>query len=129
MLMMRKNWTSYIYFMGISALIFTLHSLLRIGVSMDWCSAIMVQSYLLNVSLGLGLIAVANYLLTRASNYVGWAFIALSGLKFVLFFILIWPEIRRDGVTSSAEFASFFVPYLGCLLMELRFLAKRLNAL
>jgi len=117
------------YFTGISLLVFALHSLVRNAVTMDFWSAIMLQSYGINVGLGLGLIALADYLLARQSSYVGWAFIGVSGLKFILYFAVIAPEIKQDGITSSAEFTSFFVPYLSCLLMELRILAKRLNAL
>ena len=117
------------YFVGISLLVFALHGLVRNAVTMDFWSTIILQSYGINVGLGLGLIAFADYLLARQSSYVGWAFIGVSALKFILFFAVIAPEIKQDGITSSAEFTSFFVPYLCCLLMELRILAKRLNAL
>ncbi len=120
---------TYFYFVGMSLLIFAIHSSVRSALTMDLWSAIMLQSYGINVGLGLGLIALAHYLLAGQSSYVGWAFIGVSGLKFILFFAFIAPEIKQDGVTTSAEFTSFFVPYLCCLLMELRILAKRLNAL
>ena len=126
---MPKSISTYVYFIGISGLIFILHILGRLTMSMDFWTWIMLQSYLLNILLGLGLIAVAQRLLLRQSSYVGWVFIGLSGLKFILFFALIWPQIRQDGITTSGEFASFFIPYLSCLFMELRFLSKRLNAL
>jgi hypothetical protein len=126
---MPKSVSTYVYFIGISGLIFVLHILGRQVMSTDLWTWIMVQSYALNVLLGLGLIAVAQGLLARQSSYVGWVFIGLSGVKFVLFFVFIWPQIRQDGITSQGEFASFFIPYLSCLFMELRFLSKRLNAL
>ena len=126
---MPKTATSYLSFIGLSLVIFVVHVLVHGLWNIDIWSLIMLKSYAVNVGLGLVLIAAANRLLERQSTYVGWVFVALSGLKFILFFVLIWPEIKQDGVTSSAEFASFFVPYLGCLLFELRFLSKRLNAL
>jgi len=126
---MPKTATSYLSFIGLSLVIFVVHVLVRGLWNIDIWSLIMLKSYAVNVGLGLVLIAAANRLLERQSTYVGWVFVALSGLKFILFFLLIWPEIKQDGVTSSAEFASFFAPYLGCLLFELRFLSKRLNAL
>lgn len=126
---MPKKATAYLSFIGLSLVIFVVHVLARSLWNMDFWSLIMLKSYAVNVGLGLILIAVAHRLLRGHSTYVGWAFVALSGLKFILFFALIWPEIKQDGATSSAEFASFFVPYLGCLLFELRFLSKRLNAL
>ena len=126
---MPKTATSYLSFIGLSLVIFVVHVLVHGLWNIDIWSLIMLKSYAVNVGLGLVLIAEANRLLERQSTYVGWVFVALSGLKFILFFLLIWPEIKQDGVTSSAEFASFFAPYLGCLLFELRFLSKRLNAL
>lgn len=126
---MPKTSSAYLSFIGLSLVIFVVHVLVRSLWNMDFWSLIMLKSYAVNVGLGLVLIVVANRLLRGHSTYVGWAFVALSGLKFILFFALIWPEIKQDGATSSAEFSSFFVPYLGCLLFELRFLSKRLNAL
>ena len=126
---MSKTSSAYLLFIGLSFVIFAAHGLLRSLWGMNFWSSLMLQSYGVNVGLGLILIAAANRLLASQSSYVGWVFIALSGLKFALFFVLIWPEIKQDKVTSSAEFTSFFVPYLGCLFFELRFLSKRLNAL
>ena len=126
---MLKSWRTYLFFVGIIALVFLVHSALLTALSIELWSSILIKSYVINASLGLSLIAIANYLLVRQSSYVGWAFIGISGLKFILFFALISPDIKQDTVTSSVEFAAFFVPYLGCLFMELRFLAKRLNAL
>jgi hypothetical protein len=126
---MPKTSSAYLSFIGLSLVIFAAHVLARSLWNMEFWSSIMLQSYGVNVGLGLILIAVAHRLLRGHSTYLGWAFVALSGLKFILFFALIWPDIKQDGATSSAEFSSFFVPYLGCLLFELRFLSKRLNAL
>jgi len=103
---MPKTSSAYLSFIGLSLVIFAAHVLARSLWHMEFWSSIMLQSYGVNVGLGLILIALAHRLLRGH-----------------------WPEIKQDGATSSAEFSSFFVPYLGCLLFELRFLSKRLNAL
>lgn len=126
---MPKTATSYLSFIGLSLAIFVVHVLVRGLWNIDIWSLIMLKSYAVNVGLGLVLIAAANRLLERQSTYVGWVFVALSGLKFLLFFTIIWPEIKLDGIITTAEVASFFIPYLGCLVIELKFLTKRLNAL
>jgi len=126
---MQKNDRTYLYFLGLITLIFTVHLAARALMGMNLWSLIMLQSYAVNVGLGLGLIFMANRLLAIQSGYVGWLFISLSGLKFLLFFTIIWPEIKLDGIITTAEVASFFIPYLGCLVIELKFLTKRLNAL
>lgn len=126
---MLKSVIVYAYFVGACLLIFAAQVLARIIIDMAPWSLIMLQSYGINVSLGVLLIRLTHYLIVRESSYIGWVFVGLSGLKFVLFFVLIWPKIQLDGMTSTAEFTSFFIPYLGCLIMEVRFLAKRLNAL
>jgi hypothetical protein len=126
---MIKSVLAYAYFVGTCLLIFVAHILARIYTDIDPWSMVMLQSYGINAGIGVLLIGFTRYLIVRESSYIGWVFVGLSGLKFVLFFVLIWPKIQLDELTSTAEFTSFFVPYLGCLIMEVRFLAKRLNAL
>ena len=50
-----------------------------------------------------------------------------SGLKFVVFFILFYPEYQRDGTMQTSEFTAFFVPYALCLVIEVFYLSKQLN--
>ncbi len=91
--------------------------------------ALMLTSYALNYSLGLTLILLVIKILDTKSIFIGWSFIVLSSLKFLFFFLFIWPEINLDHYVSKGEALSFFVPYLACILMELGFLSKRLNRL
>lgn len=126
---MVKSVVTYAYFVGACLFILVAHIFARSYTDMDPWSLIMLQSYGINAGLGVLLIGLTRYLIVRESSHIGWVFVGLGGLKFVFFFVLIWPKIQLDGVASTAEFNSFFVPYLGCLIMEVRFLAKRLNAL
>ena len=46
---------------------------------------------------------------------VGVVFMGGSMLKFGLFFLLIYPEFKSDGLLGRVELSLFFVPYLICL--------------
>lgn len=46
---------------------------------------------------------------------VGFVFLGGSLLKFLVFFVLIYPHFTADGVVEREELSLFFVPYLICL--------------
>lgn len=85
------------------------------------------ESYALNVGLTVlflwGLLAAFN----RLSDYVAWIFMAASALKFLLFFILLWPLFKSDGTISIYEKTTFLTPYLSSLILETRILIAKLN--
>lgn len=85
------------------------------------------ESYALNVGLTVlflwGLLAAFN----RLSYYVAWIFMAASALKFLLFFILLWPLFKSDGTISIYEKTTFLTPYLSSLILETRILIAKLN--
>ena len=43
---------------------------------------------------------------------VGFVFIGGSVLKFAVFFLLIYPNFKDDGIVGRDELGLFFVPYL-----------------
>ena len=55
---------------------------------------------------------------------LGFIFMLGSLLKFVAFFVLFYPLFKADGDVSKIEIATFFVPYLSCLLLEFPDLIK-----
>ena len=116
-------------FLLASVLVFALHVSVRAWAGLGLFPPDILWSYGVNMSLGLLLVYLVTNVLSERSMNVGWTFIGTSGLKFLFFFIVVWPEINRDQSISTSEFGAFFVPYTVCLFMELRFLAKRLNAL
>ena len=63
------------------------------------------------------------------SHAIAWIYLFASGLKFVLFFLLLQPLFKVDGVLSIAERFSFFVPYFTALILETAVLINRLNKL
>ena len=63
----------------------------------------------------------------RHVEKLGFVFLSGSGLKFLLFFLLIYPVFNADGHLSSMEFASFFIPYGLITIMETAALVRQLN--
>ena len=53
-------------------------------------------------------------LVTHKKNamLVGFVFMGDSVLKFAVFFLLIYPNFKDDGIAGRDELSSFFVPYL-----------------
>ncbi|MAN59095.1 MAG: hypothetical protein CMC08_04585 [Flavobacteriaceae bacterium] len=75
-----------------------------------------------------GVILVAVYrTLKNKSSLSGFVFIAGSGLKFVVFFLLFYPHYQADGIMHTAEFITFFIPYALSLILEVTYLSKQLN--
>lgn len=58
---------------------------------------------------------------------LGYFFLYASFAKFILFFVAFYPGYYSDGLVSKTEFASFFVPYALCLVVETTTLIIRLN--
>ncbi len=88
-----------------------------------------VASYLINGIFVYLFFLLIHFFLEKVKNYLGFIFIGFSLLKFVLFFIFIYPTYKLNGAISSMEFTSFFIPYGICLLFEIVFLGKLLNNL
>ncbi len=63
----------------------------------------------------------------RKSDQLGFAYLGGISVKFILFFILIYPQVKSDGQVSRPEFANFFIPFTVCLLTEILFLIRLLR--
>ncbi len=77
-----------------------------------------VLSYIINFALALSIYLTLNFLKDKFKTQIGFLFIAGSLLKFLVFFIVFYPTFKQDGNLSKLEFASFFIPYLTCLIIE-----------
>ena len=86
-----------------------------------------VLSYILNATLAIAIFGLLFKYRKKVKDNIGFLFLAGSFLKFIAFFILIYPSYKADGNTSKLEFAAFFVPYLICLFIETSSLVKWLN--
>ncbi|MCB0467811.1 MAG: hypothetical protein KDC64_06315 [Aequorivita sp.] len=86
-----------------------------------------VLSYLLNYILAATILIFIQSKFNKKSSQTGFIFLAGSGLKFLVFFLVFYPFYREDGTMATSEFAAFFVPYAICLFLEVAFLSKQLN--
>ncbi len=86
-----------------------------------------IATYLVNYFLALAIYLFINKLKIKYGHLTGFLFMIGSFLKFLIFFIFFFPLYRLDGVINRFEFASFFIPYLTCLVFETLFLVKILN--
>lgn len=62
----------------------------------------------------------------KKSEILGFVFMAISGIKF-LFFFLLYKPLSIPATEKKALFLSFFVPYAICSIYEVYILVKLLN--
>ena len=124
-----KSISFYIRLIGITALVFAMHLFVLHWLQLDLFANKILDSYVLNVSIALLLYFLIDKQKERFKNNIGYIFIVSSFLKFALFFVLINPSYRLDGVTTRLEFSTFFIPYAVCLIIEIHALTVILNSL
>jgi hypothetical protein len=86
-----------------------------------------VLSYAVNFLLAAVVYLIIQQTFKKNSSQAGFIFMAGSGLKFLVFFILFYPSYQEDGSMQTTEFTAFFAPYALCLLIEVFYLSKQLN--
>lgn len=87
-----------------------------------------VASYIINFLLALFIYTILYIRRIPQHSVLGFLFMAGSMLKFIVFFSLFSPWFKQDGLISKLEFASFFIPYIACLVYESIALSKLLNS-
>jgi hypothetical protein len=90
-------------------------------------SPVLFLSYGANV-----LLAAAGYftiykLRLKHPDKLGFIFMGLSGIKFLVFFLLLQPMYNADGTMSTIEFGMFFIPYSVTTATETIVLVRTLN--
>lgn len=88
-----------------------------------------VLSYVINFVLVTAIFTIIYLLRNQFKTQLGIFFIVGSAIKFLFFFMLFYPSFSADDNINLTEFASFFVPYSICLLIETFFIAKVLKNL
>lgn len=88
---------------------------------------LLLQAYAMNFILAALLFLLIYRLRVNHPDKLGFVFMLGSGIKFTLFFVFFNPSIQFDGVTTKAEFLSFFVPYALSTLVETTSLIRLLN--
>ncbi|MBL6670350.1 MAG: hypothetical protein ISP63_00295 [Flavobacteriaceae bacterium] len=88
---------------------------------------IVIRCYVLNTLLAALIHFVILRLRDRHSEKLGFLFLIGSSLKFLFFFLFIYPVFNADGDLSSMEFATFFIPYSLTTAVETVVLVQQLN--
>ncbi len=86
-----------------------------------------ISSYVINGVLAIAIFGFLYRYRNRFKDQLGFLFLGGSMLKFVVFFIVFYPVFKDDGIVSTLEFTSFFIPYALCLVLETFSLVKWLN--
>lgn len=89
--------------------------------------ATMYKSYLVNLFLGILVFVVIEFLKKSHTNILGFIFLAGSLLKFLIYFIYIYPLLIETGELTKPKFFVFFIPYSICLVVEIIFLVRLMN--
>lgn len=86
-------------------------------------------SYSINFILTLAITIILYTLRIKQAHNLGFIFMGGSLFKFLIFFLIFYPEYALDGIMSKIEFGLFFIPYAISLTVETTFLIRILNKL
>ncbi len=86
-----------------------------------------ILAYLVNFSITFGSFVFLFNFRNKFAESLGYFFMAVSMLKFVVFFIFFHSDYHEDGKVDKLEFAAFFIPYVVSLFLETIVLIRLLN--
>ena len=115
------------FLVAILSVIFALHILVLYMLELSLFADRIVTSYFVNIILAVIIYAVMLLLKEKYLNQLGFIFMFGSFFKFIVFFIVLYPFYKADGMITKTEFTSFFIPYVVCLIIEISSLSKWLN--
>ena len=84
-------------------------------------------NYVFNYSLSVATFCTILYFLKKKSDQLGFIYLGNISLRFLLFFIFLYPAILADGEASKREFAFFFIPFTLCLFTEVLYVLRALK--
>ena len=87
----------------------------------------LIPAYLINYILATSIYAYLFHAKEKYRDSLGFLFMAGSFLKFAAFFIFFYPSYHADNKIQTIEFATFFIPYTLCLILETLGLIKILQ--
>ena len=119
---------SLILLFGLS-LVFTVHLFMLHSKGLPLFAHKILWAYLLNFLIALGTFITLFRLKEKMKNQLGFIFMGTSLFKFLIFFLVFYPDYSSDQKMSTLEFSAFFVPYSYCLIIEVLALTKMLNKL
>ncbi|PVW15113.1 DUF6168 family protein [Marixanthomonas spongiae] len=124
---MRKSFRFLIFLFAVLLVTFAVHLLVLNTLEKPLFEHKIILSYVVNFILAGIILLVVQRTLKKKSSQSGFIFMAGSGLKFLIFFLVFYPAYNADGAMQTIEFVAFFVPYAVCLGLEVAYLSKQLN--
>lgn len=119
--MLEKHFYSIL--ISLSAAFFCIHGgILSSGVTTE-----LLFSYGANVFLAASGYFTIYRLRIKHPDKLGFIFMGLSGIKFLVFFLLLQPMYNADGTMTTIEFGMFFIPYSVTTATETIVLVRILN--
>jgi len=88
---------------------------------------ILIVCYLFNTLFAISFFILLLFVSKYNPSILGWVFLMASGLKFLLFFALIFPNFQLIRMSQKQELITFFIPYAAALTFEIHQLIKILN--
>ncbi len=125
--MKRKSLLFLLILGALLSISFGLHLLVLHFTNNDLFGNQIFLSYLVNYVLAAIVLIVVEKTLSKNSAQAGFVFMAGSGLKFLVFFLVFYPIYKADNKMQAIEFTAFFVPYAISLITEVIYLSKQLN--
>ncbi|RMA65956.1 DUF6168 family protein [Ulvibacter antarcticus] len=125
---MKKQRNAFIILLFlVIVLVFGVHLFILWTLELNLLDNRILLSYVLNYALAVIVLLVIQSHLNKQSLNTGFIFMAGSGVKFLIFFLIFYPFYQKDEIMQTAEFAAFFTPYAVCLILEVIYLSKLLN--
>jgi len=107
--------------------LFWLHSIAIDHLGLSVQDELLRICYLFNTIFAMGLLVLLLFVSKQEPSILGWIFLFSSGVKFLLFFVLIYPSFQTIGHSAKQEFWTFFIPYTAALILEIHQYIKTLN--
>lgn len=107
--------------------VFSIHLVILHYLEKSLFENMILLSYVINFILAAIVLLVIEKTMQKKSAQAGFIFMAGSGLKFLVFFLVFYPSYRADGEMKMIEFITFFIPYALSLIADVLYLSKQLN--
>ena len=106
---------------------FFIHLTILNGFSKPLIYVLLSLSYVVNY--GVYILSLAGYFIftKKLKNWLGYYFMSIMTVKFILLLALFMPDIKEDGIITKKEFFMLFIPYAICLIFTAKHLINKLR--
>lgn len=106
---------------------FLIHAIIQHKSSVGFYGKQIVLTYTFNYVITIIFFLLMIKFSRKYTERLGFMFLYSSLLKFLLFFLFIYPQFGEFNGVKSWEFSSFFIPYLLSISSEIYYLIRLLN--